>query len=157
MYYHVNESDTPEVIKIFDEFKKNKTSKNFLDNTKNMKDLMNDPALVRHILYLNEQEIIIDKDKNNYLGIFVENNYRNSADINFIKLHNFSPEVLKDIISYIDNKLKPLFIKKVTKLLVDLDQRSEFFIQWEQMFLDAGFTKCTQSSISKVITYEYLF
>ncbi|STP29610.1 hypothetical protein [Enterococcus durans] len=157
MYYHVNERDTKKVINLLSGIENRQTDQHFLENTKEVKLLFTKEALVRHILYQNELEIVLDSEEQNYIGLSLENNYRSSICISFVHLTKDTRAVFKNMLSYIEERMRQLFVKEVNKLLIDLDRENEFFSLWEGLFLDSGFSKCTLSNSSKVVTYEYLF
>lgn len=157
MYYHVNERDTKKVIDLLSGIENRQTNQHFLNNMKEVKSFFSEEALVRHILYQNELEILLDSEEQNYIGMFLENNYRSSVSINFIHLTKDSLDVFKNMLSYIEERMKQLFVKEVNKLLVDLDRENKYFSFWEGLLLDSGFSRCTLLNSSKVVTYEYLF
>ena len=155
MYKHVNEGDTGDLM-LFLKTLSEEGGSSFFDNTNIMKMQVNSISLARYYLYKKEQEVIYDESKENFIGLFVENNYRNSASINFIFLKNDSQMKLQEMINYIKNEMGSVLVKEVNKLVIDLDSNTEFFKVWENRILAVGFNKCTLAKESRLFTYELL-
>ncbi|MDU5337311.1 hypothetical protein [Enterococcus sp.] len=92
MYYHVNERDTKKVIDLLSGIENRQTNQHFLNNMKEVKSFFSEEALVRHILYQNELEILLDSEEQNYIGMFCLWQDKGTYNCN-AKVHNLASSV----------------------------------------------------------------